>query len=272
MNRHLVLLIAVLTMSGVSPAASAALLMVDVNDRTEGEAGQAVNTVAGFEEFTIDTPTGSVATATRTLASGYTVRFDVFDDGDPNDGGAAGNQPGAFDDRDRVSPSGLPTGVQPDAGAPTLNQLYDDLIFVGGSAGPAGGIDVRVSGGALQPSTPYFVSIYAYDGINATGGSATPVRTANYFDGNNLDAPVLTTVFTTNVRPITDDMYKFTGVAMTDASGVLFLKGRRATAADVSVYINGIEVSAIPEPSCWALVCLVGLLAGGARRNFKGGF
>lgn len=267
MIRHLVQLTALLALMAIAPAASAAILAVDINDRTEGEAGQAVNTVAGFEEFTIDTPTGGVATAMRTLASGYTVKLDVFDDGDENDGGGAGNQPGAFDDRDRVSPSGLPTGTQPDAGAPTLNQLYDDLIFVGGSAGPTGGIDMRVSGGVLQPNTPYLVSIYAYDGINSTGGSNTPVRTANYFDGNNADAPVLTTVFTTNVRPITDDMYKFTGVAVTDASGMLFLKGRRATTADVSVYMNGFEINAIPEPATLSLLAVAGVGTGLIRRR-----
>jgi hypothetical protein len=167
-----------------------------------------------------------------------------------------------MDDRDRVVPTT----------APTLNQLYDDFIFVGGSAGLTGGIDIRISGGALTPNTPYFVSIYSYDGIDANMQSATQLRTAAYFDGNNSDAPVLTTAFTINMPPTTDSQYKFTGVALTDAAGQLFLKGRRTTAGDVSVYINGIEVSGIPEPSSWALVCLAGLWAGGARRTFGGGF
>jgi hypothetical protein len=213
-----------------------ALLKVDVDARAgDSSAGPpGPNTVAGFESFTINTAaSGAVASASQTFASGYTLSFDVFDDGNPSDGGNPGDDPGKFDDRDRVSPDT----------APTLNQLYDDFIFVGGSAGPTGGLDVRVSGGALVPNTPYRVSIYAYDGINSTGGSATPVREAAYFDGNNSNAPVLNTVFTTTTRPATDDTYKFSGVAVTDSTGQLFLKGRRVTAADVSVYIDGLEVN-----------------------------
>ena len=218
MTRHLTFLAAWLTIGAIAPQAPAALLAVDVNERTadvDGPPGP--DTPAGFESWVINTAgNAGVATATQTLASGYTVTFDIFDDGDANDGGGAGNQAGAFDDRDRISPDT----------APTLNQLYDDFIFAGASAGPIGGIDVKISGGALLPLTPYLVSIYAYDGINSTGGSATPVRTATYVDGNNGNAAVLTTVFTTNVRPATDETYKFTGIARTDAAGQLFLKGR----------------------------------------------
>lgn len=248
MTRQLTLLATWLIIAVIAPQAPAALLAVDVNERTadvDGPPGP--DTPAGFESFVINTAGNSgVTTATQTLPSGYTVTFDLFDDGNANDGGAAGNQAGAFDDRDRISPDT----------APTLNQLYDDFIFAGASAGPAGGIDVKISGGALLPLTNYLVSIYAYDGISSTGASATPVRTATYVDGNNADAPVLTTVFTTNIRPAADETYKFTGIARTDAAGQLFLKGRRATAADVSVYINGLEVSAIPEPASLTLTVL----------------
>jgi hypothetical protein len=245
----------------LSPAAASAapLLAVDINDRTVGDptATDPGNTAPGFEAWSIDTgTTGSATTATRTLASGYTVKFDVFDDHDPNDGGSAGDNPGAFDDRDRVVPTT----------APNLNQLYDDFIFAGGSAGPAGGLDLHISGGALQANTAYLVSIYSYDGIDANMGSATPVRTAAWLDGNNADAPVLITNFTVNLPPLTDDQYKFTGVAVTDATGQLFLKGRRTTTGDVSVYVNGIEVNAIPEPAALALAMISGLFTVGVCR------
>jgi hypothetical protein len=261
MQRPLTFL-AVLTLALAARAATAApLLAVDINDRTAGDpsAADPANTAPGFEAWSIDTgTTGSATTATRTLASGYTVTFDVFDDHDPNDGGSAGDNPGAFDDRDRVVP----------ATAPNFNQLYDDFIFVGGSAGPTGGLDLRISGGALLPNKPYRVSIYSYDGIDANMGSATPNRTAAWLDGNNADAPVLVTNFTVNIPPATDDQYKFTGVAMTDAAGQLFLKGRRTTAADVSVYVNGVEVNNIPEPGALGLAAS-GLVVIVARRKQK---
>ena len=260
MSRKLQFVMATLLFIGSAQWSRAALLSVDINDRTEGEAGTAANTPPGFESWVIDTASGSVATATQTLASGYTLRFDVFDDGDANDGGAAGNQAGAFDDRDRPSPTGTPSA----------NEIYDDFIFAGASAGPTGGLDMSISGGALQPNTQYLVSIYAFDGINSTGGgSAFPTRTANWFDGNNADAPVLTATFVTNVQPTADDQYKFTGIATTDATGKLFLKGRRVTANDIgvdlSVYVDGVIVDQVPEPASM-LIIGIGIVAASLRR------
>jgi hypothetical protein len=254
MNRPLLLLALSVSLAVTTPVVAAPLLAIDINDRTAGDPtfNDPANTAPGFSPYIISSGTNSTG-----VVNGYTVNFDVFDDGDPNDGGAAGNQPGAFDDRDRVVPTT----------SPTLNQLYDDFLFVGGSAGPVGGVDLSISGGALLPNTPYRVSIYSYDGIDATGASGTQVRTANWLDGNNADAPVLTTVFTVNMQPTTDDQYKFTGVALTDATGKLLLKGRRATAADVSVYVNGVAVNAIPEPSSLALMCLWALVADVRKRR-----
>ena len=255
MRRHLVTLAMLLAIGAIGPRASAApILAFDINDRTEGETASdpSINTAPGFSPYTISSGTNSTG-----VVDGYTVNFDVFDDHDPvNDGGSTTtDSPGAFDDRDRVVPTT----------APTLNQLYDDFIFVGNSAGLTGGVDLTISGGALLPNTPYFVSIYAYDGISASMGTNTPVRSAAWFDGNNLDAPVLTTTFTVNVPPVTDDQYKFTGIALTDAAGALFLKGRRVTAADVAVYVNGVEVNAIPEPASLGLAFATLAMIGVAR-------
>jgi len=246
MNRQLMFCVLTAAAVWAAPSAKAALLAVDINDRTVGDPGPAdpANTAPGFLPYVISSGTSSTG-----VVGGYTLNFDVFDDGDANDGGAAGNQPGAFDDRDRVVPTG----------APTLNEIYDDFLFVGGSAGPVGGIDMRISGGALLPNTPYLVSVYAYDGIDANFGSATQTRTANWFDGNNGDAMVFTTQFTVNMPPTTDDQYKFTGVAITDGAGQLFLKGRRVTAADLAVYVNGVVVDAIPEPATLVLAGVGGL-------------
>ena len=240
--------------AGATVASAAPLLAVDVNDRTVGDPTptDAANTAPGFEAWLMDTGT----TTTRTLTSGYTVQVNVFDDGDANDGGAAGNQPGAYDDRDRTVPTT----------AGNLNEVYDDFIFAGNSAGPTGGLDVKISGGALLPSTQYLVSIYAYDGIDANMASAVPTRTANWLDGNNADAAVTTATFTIN-QPPTGNEYKFTGVAVTDSAGMLFLKGRRVTAADVAVYLDGLEVNVIPEPSGAMLSCLAAAVLCARRRR-----
>jgi hypothetical protein len=256
MKRHLLSAVIVVGLCARGSSLVAALFAADINDRTVADSP--TNTPAGFESWVIDTgTTGSATTATQTLASGYTLKFEIFDDHDPNDGGAAGDNPGAFDDRDRVVPTT----------SPTLDQLYDDFIFAGGSAGPTGGLDMTISGGALLPNTQYLVSIYSYDGIDANMSSATPVRTANWLDGNNSDAFVLATNFTIATPPTTDDQYKFSGMAMTDASGTLFLKGRRTTAGDVSVYVNGVEVAAVPEPMSSALGLTVVVLFPSLRRR-----
>ena len=253
MNRHLLLLALAVILAATTPVVAAPLLAIDINDRTVGDPTPAdpANTAPGFSPYVISGSPSSTG-----VVNGYTVKFDAFDDG-LEDGGGAGNQAAQFDDRDRA--------VQ--TTAPGFNQLYDDFLFVGGTAGLTGGIDVRISGGALTPNTPYRVSIYAYDGISATDMTATPIRTAAYFDGNNADAPVLTTVFSVPTPPVTDDQYKFTGVALTDGTGQLFLKGRRVTTTDVSVYINGLEVSAIPEPSTLALLCLSAVVLGVNQRR-----
>jgi hypothetical protein len=249
MRRQLRFFVGVFMSGLMTTSVSAALLSIDVNDRTEGEATSdpSINTVAGFSPFVISG--ASPITTTSSVVSGYTVTMTVFDAN-----GATGGV-GAMDDRDRTVPTT----------SPSYNQLYDDLVFVGNSAGDVGGgMDVTISGGALLPNTPYFVSIYAFDGAGSTN---TPVRTANWTDGNNADAPVLTTAFTVNVPPTTDNQYKFTGIAFTDAAGQLFLKGRDATAGDIALYINGLEVDTIPEPACAALSLLALMLVSLMRRR-----
>ena len=254
MKRHLVIVAAIVALAMADQSAIAGpILAVDINDRTEGgvlEQGQPLNTAPGFSPYVMSGSPSSTG-----VVNGFTVKFDIFDDGDPNDGGAAGNQPGQFDDRDRVVPTTTPNH----------NQLYDDFIFAGGSAGPAGGLDLRISGGTLQPNTVYRFSLYAYDGISASMGTATPVRSANWFDGNNADALVFNATFIVNVAPTQDDTYKFTGFATTDATGQLFLKGRRVTTADLAVYVNGFEV--IPEPGSALLFGCGSFALGGLLRR-----
>jgi hypothetical protein len=259
MKRQLLTMAEMFAVVAVGQTTFAALIAVDINDRTAGDPTSAspANTATGFQPFVLPASPAAPSAAVVTVGA-YTFDLSVFDSN-----GATGGV-GAMDDRDRVVPTGGPP-----TGARAHNEIYDDFFFVGGSAGPTGGLDLKISGGAIQPSTPYLVSIYSFDGIQPGGGSAVPVRTANWLDGNNSDALVFNATFTTTVPPVTRNQYRFTGIALSDATGKLFLKGRRpANIADLSVYVDAIVVHGqVPEPASIALAALVGLALVGWRRR-----
>jgi hypothetical protein len=145
---------------------------------------------------------------------------------------------GTMDDRDRDF-----------SFSPTLTyaELYDDFVF---NSAIGGGLRLTVGGGELVSNTEYLVSIYVYD----HGSAGT--RTANYVDQNNSDAFVLTTSFAGGSVPATDDANKYTGKAVTDANGVLSLRGF-TTSASAAVFISGFEINPVPEPA--TAVSLIGL-------------
>ena len=221
---------------------AAPLLAVDVNDRIDGEAGTADNTAPGFQAFTL-TGAGGVPSTTRTI-EGYTVSATAVNS---NHAGQ-----GSIDDRDRTTPSGT-------AG---LSQLYDDFLFAPLDVGLGGGLDLRVSGGALAPNTQYEIAIYAYDSGSAP---APQPRTADWLDGNSGNAVFLQTAFSAADLPTSDDQYRFTGLAMTDALGALLLRGRSTTGLTTSpgVFVNGFEIS-IPAPPV-DLMLEVNTTTGGVR-------
>ncbi len=236
--KRLCIVVAVTLTCSTSAALAAPLLAIDF-DRRAGELTldptppTGPNTAPGYGSFTIDAATGSDDTSTRTI-SGYDVTLTIFDDG-LEDGGAAGNQPGRFDDRDRLAPDDTPA----------LAQIYDDFIFAGGTAGPTGGIDILIaSNGQLAPNTLYNVSIYVFD-MDA-GGAVGGTFTANYLDGNAADVVRMMSSYNSEVLPTTDDQYKFTEAFLTDASGNLLIKSRRTSAEGVR--LNGLEVNVVPEP------------------------
>lgn len=237
---HAVALSGLMLVAGAGHSASAALLSVDVNDRSSIEAG---DTVAGFSPFTLTGTTAAVGGTTQAIG-GYSMTVTAVN--------ALGAPQGGIDDRDRSGPSTTPT----------LNQLYDDFIFTAGGVGVGGGIDLSiVSNGALTPNTSYLVSVYAFD-----QDSTTVPRTAAWFDGNNADAPVLVTSFAAAAPPLTDDQYKFTGTALTDASGNLLLRARNTTpltdtgGITPGVFINGLQIDVVPEPAAISLLGLAGAL------------
>jgi hypothetical protein len=230
--------------------ATAALLAVDVNDRTA--VSDVGNTVAGYSAYTLSGTTAAVPTSSA-VVDGYTIAVTAVN--------AAGSPLGGIDDRDRAAPTT----------APTLNQMYDDFIFTASGVGEGGGIDLAIdSAGALAANAQYLFSIYAYD--NDSSLAPTP-RTADWTDGNNGNALVVTTSFTGGVSPPADDTYKFTGVVRTDASGNLLLHGRNTTPNGTTgsitpgVFLNGFEINLVPEPAALALAAVASLFAVAAERR-----
>ena len=224
------------------------ILQLDFDDRTVQDAGPPPNTVAGFNQFLLPGTTASVTGSASNTYGSNVVTLAIFDsDAPPNDTN------GAMDDRDRTVPSN----------SPPLAQLYDDFVFVGGSAGTTGGLDVSITG--LTPSTQYTVSLYAYDDAAGTG-----TRTATWTDGFS-NAFLFQTSFTQLTPPTTDDQYKFSAVTSTDATGKLLIKGRRHltnVSGANSVYIDGLVIDdSVPEPTSAAALIMCATLVAGLRRR-----
>lgn len=263
MKRHLMILFACVLFAAQGVVASAAtLLAVDFNDRTAGTGGGVTNTQSGFLGWKMSGTTAASSALESQAVGAYNVTLQAFDDGQDENNVTAGiqNTVGQIDDRLRSTPT--------NSGALTFADLYQDVIFAGASTGPTGGLDMTVSGGSLQPNTQYLVSIYAFD----SGSTPAPQpRTANWLDGNNADALVLATSFSGATLPTANDTYKFTGVAITDATGKLLLHARDTTpfssggGATVGVVVNGFEVAEVPEPAS-----VVILMAGAAILNSVG--
>jgi hypothetical protein len=246
-------------------AAAALLLAVDVNDRTGGAGSTPTATQSGFNSFLMSGTTAASSAAESQVIGGYTVTLQAFDDHLDENNVTTGTQDttGQIDDRLRGTPT--------NSGSLTFANLYNDVIFAGASTGPTGGMNLTVSGGALLPNTQYLVSIYAFD----SGSTPAPQpRTANWLDGNSADAIVLSTSFSGATLPTSNDQYKFTGLAQTDSSGVLLLKGRNTTpyasagGATVGVLLNGFEISEVPEPATLALLLMASaILSSNSQRQ-----
>jgi hypothetical protein len=220
--RLTVLCIAIATCLVISSAAQAdPLLAVDVNKRTDSTI-----TAPGFGVFTLTPSTTGALSSASGVVNGYTIAVTaVTSTGTPLTGNSG------MDDRLRATPDMLPNN----------NDLYRDFIFTAAAVGVGGGIDMTITGPGLQPNKQYSVGLYSFD-----SGSNTNIqpRTADWLDGNAGNSVAISTSYNGGVLPTTDDQYKFTGLARTDATGKLFLRGRSTTGSTAApgVFLNGLTL------------------------------
>jgi hypothetical protein len=199
-------------------AADAAVLSLDFNARTSADAA---DTQGGFTAFTLD-DSGSTVNGVKVSLSAI----------------GAGT---SLDDRDRTRPA--------NGGAFTTSEILDDFVFAQTTSNfPSNGMDIRLEG--LVPSTPYSISLFAYD--SDSPGTRTATWTGN-------GTPLFTTSFegTYSVAPGSDLVNRYDATALSDAAGTLTLSGRRS-AGNPAVFADGLVVGVTPEPSSIATILGLG--------------
>lgn len=187
------------------PAGAANVLRVDFNDRTDGEVG-AANTEPGYAVMTLD-ENNSTFDGVKLTLSAY---------------GAT-----TLDDRDRTGPV--------DAGAFTLDQLYDDLIYaVGGGAGT--GMEILIEG--LVPNASYDVLLRSYDDL------VSNTRQSIWTEESSGQSVVIASPYNLSgsVAPTTNDDHAMRAELVSSPQGTLLLRGVQV-GTDRSVMINALELT-----------------------------
>ena len=219
-----------LRLTTVQQAPDAGLdLKIDFNDRS---ARGAANTQPGFEEFflygggTPQTQTMHYPGATVTV-SGVGVNLDDRRRGQPTNGGA-------FDQQ----------------------ELLRDFIFAINPGAEDESIDILFEG--LMPGLLHEVTIWSFD------DSSQPTRTSDWFANGVLAFDDYT--FNGTVDPTDNGMYSFSFLANADLDGNLLVTGTSRTTFSHGLFLDAIEIRAIPEPTTLALLGL-GALALVRRRR-----
>ena len=151
------------------------------------------------------------------------------------------------DDRERG------TGNSTDA---AHQHMWMDFIFANGSNAAGEGLDITVEG--LLANSVYDVRLWAFD--SSSGSSRTATWTGSGAGGTSAEL----TFAGSGTKPASLDDYVAEFTAQTDASGTLVLEGRHKSGSTHTVFVNGFQLTLVPEPTTLALA-VVGLL--GLRRR-----
>jgi len=193
------------------------LLSVDFNERVTNEPAF---TAAGFQSFVLNSNVSVTAIqtqATTRVFGAFTVTV-------------SNTAPLGYDDRHRLTPL--------NSGSFTDSLLLRDFIFSRETTG-TGGLDATVSG--LASNAPHQISVWSFDS-GSPGG-----RCANWFANGVLVKDKHR--FSGAVLPTSNNDYKFTFTATSDALGRVLLSGRRDTTstntagtADLGVFLNAFQI------------------------------
>ena len=188
------------------PAPGAPALSVDFNDDDSGESG-AANTETGFNTMTLS--------ANPSTFNGITVQLSAFSGG-------------VLDDRDRAVPTQTATL--------TLDQIYDDFIFVVGTTNGNGG-RIQITG--LTPNTNYQLTVWSYD------NGSTGARVSDWVETASGVTRVITNGYTFDgsVIPTRDTDDTFGGMLTSSATGALTIEGRRNGGTSHGVFLNGLQLA-----------------------------
>lgn len=228
-----------------------AQLKIDFDERPN------IVTAGGFNSFVLDPSsanTGTALTTTRTFTLENTGPISVSLGGFTAAGAAAN-----VDDRIRTTPT--------NSASLSVSEIYRDFVFY--SADRAEGSGLRLDLAGLAPNGEYSFTIYSFD----SGSVGT--RVSDWFANDTLVRDNYT--FSGSVLPVSNDQYSFSFNATADENGSISILGKRdatsvntAAAPEFGVFINAIEITAVPEPGTIALLGLAGLFVfARTRRTMK---
>lgn len=244
------------TVLGVAQAHAVTLLSVDFGrDDTVGTGLVATTGTSALEPGYVGFYMSGAATFNGIASQVYTGINNTFTSGSVtvsiqgDSTGAAGNVGG----RDRGSPL--------DSGAFTLGDLLRDGIARTKQTSAAGEYTVKLSG--LLPATSYQLNLWS-------ANSTADVGTVYSWYDTSIGSSLLGTVTNGPSNPLTatsNTDYMVAGTVTTNASGELLLGVTSSNLSATAGFINGFQLSSIPEPSCTLLLSGIALAAGLRRRR-----